>query len=444
MLHMFKARCSAGLRGRVLGKSAAARAAYKVLRSSALPTLMVVVSAAAANANVVTDWDEKGVAIIQGNAPAPPPRFGPIGALRIITVMHIAMFEAVNAIDPHYEPYQGSTKPKVDASEDAAAATAAAAVLSQMDPDTAMKTKAALDAYLSHVATGDSKERGIRLGEEVAARVLGMRANDGKDTVNAFRPITQPGVYTETMLTYGWQFADMLPFVMNSPSQFRPPPPIALTSDEWTRNYNEVKDIGEKASTKRTPRQTEDARFWLNSPPASNQPLARQIAISRNMSVVDSARFMALVAMAQMDAAIAVFDAKYHYTFWRPITAIRNGDIDDNPATERVATWQPIDVTPLHPEYPCAHCILSGAEAGAIAAILGTKDIPEVSLTSPTVPGVTHTFTNLEAFNNEVSGARIAAGFHWRFSTVVGKDMGWKIGAYTVQTSLRPLPKTRD
>jgi hypothetical protein len=358
--------------------------------------------------------------------------------------MHIAMFEAVNAIDPHYEPYQGSTKPKVDASEDAAAATAAAAVLSQMDPDTAMKTKAALDAYLSHVATGDSKERGIRLGEEVAARVLGMRANDGNDTVNAFRPITQPGVYTETMLTYGWQFADMLPFVMNSPSQFRPPPPIALTSDEWTRNYNEVKDIGEKASTKRTPRQTEDARFWLNSPPASNQPLARQIAISRNMSVVDSARFMALVAMAQMDAAIAVFDAKYHYTFWRPITAIRNGDIDDNPATERVATWQPIDVTPLHPEYPCAHCILSGAEAGAIAAILGTKDIPEVSLTSPTVPGVTHTFTNLEAFNNEVSGARIAAGFHWRFSTVVGKDMGWKIGAYTVQTSLRPLPKTRD
>jgi hypothetical protein len=262
--------------------------------------------------------------------------------------------------------------------------------------------------------------------------------------VNAFRPITQPGVYTETMLTYGWQYANMLPFVMSSSSQFRPPPPISLRSDEWTRNYNEMKDIGEKNSSKRTPRQTEDALFWLNSPPGSNQPLARQIAISKNMSVVDSARFMALVTMAQMDAAIAVFDAKYHYTFWRPITAIRNGDIDDNPATERVATWQPIDITPLHPEYPCAHCILSGAEAGAIAEILGTKDIPQVSLTSPTVPGVTHKFTNLEAFNSEVSGARIAAGFHWRFSTAVGSDMGWKIGAYTVKTSLRPLPKTRD
>jgi hypothetical protein len=404
-----------------------------------VPALIMALPAATGHANVITDWDATGVAIVQGNAPAPPPRFGPIGGVRIMAVMHLAMFEAVNAIDPQYEPYQGSTKPKVDASEEAAAAMAAATVLSQMDPENSIKTKAALDAYLSHVADGDAKGRGIKLGEEVAIRVLAMRANDGNDAVNAFRPITQPGVYTETMVTYGWQYANMLPFVMNSPSQFRPPPPIALTSDEWTRNYNEMRDVGAKNSTKRTPRQTEDALFWLNSVPGSNQPLVRQIAISKNMSVVDSARFMALVTMAQMDAAIAVFDAKYHYTFWRPITGIRNGDIDDNPATERVATWQPIDITPLHPEYPCAHCILSGATAGAIAAILGTKDIPEVSLTSPTVPGVTHKFTNLEAFNNEVSGARIAAGFHWRFSTVVGSDMGWKIGAYIVQNCMQPL-----
>jgi PAP2 superfamily len=308
-----------------------------------------------------------------------------------------------------------------------------------MHPETSAKTKAALDAYLAQVANGDDKDRGIELGKEVAVKIVELRAHDGNDSVNAFRPVTQPGVYTETMITYGWQYATMLPFAMNRPSQFRPPPPIALTGEEWTRNYNEMKDIGEKSSAKRTPRQTEDALFWLTGPPVSNQPLARQVAISKNMSVVDSARFMALVTMAQMDAAIAVFDAKYHYTFWRPITAIRNGDIDDNPATGRVATWQPIDITPLHPEYPCAHCILSGAEAGAIAAILGTKDIPGVSLTSPTAPGVTHKFTNLEAFNNEVSSARIAAGFHWRFSTVVGSDMGWKIGAYTVQNCMQPL-----
>jgi hypothetical protein len=161
--------------------------------------------------------------------------------------------------------------------------------------------------------------------------------------------------------------------------------------------------------------------------------------ISKNMSVVDSARFMALVATAQSDAYIAVFDAKYKYEFWRPITAIRNGDIDNNPATERVPSWQPIATTPMHPEYPCAHCIQSAAMAGAISALPGTEDIPEVTLTSPTAPGVTHKFTNLRAMNNEVAGARIYAGFHYRTSTVVGSDMGWKIGAYTVQTCMQPL-----
>jgi hypothetical protein len=209
------------------------------------------------------------------------------------------------------------------------------------------------------------------------------------------------------MLTAGWECVEMTPFAMKKPDQFRPPPPIALASEECAKNYNEMKDIGEKNSTKRTPRQTENARFWLTVIPLSNQPLARQLAVAKKMSVIDTARFMSLVSMAEMDALIAVFDAKYHYDFWRPITAIRNGDIDDNPATERVATWQPIDVTPLHPEYPCAHCILSGAEGGAIAAILGTEEIPEVSLTSPTAPGVTHKFTNLRDFNNEAAEARM-------------------------------------
>ena len=169
-----------------------------------------------------------------------------------------------------------------------------------------------------------------------------------------------------------------------------------------------MKDFGGKDSSKCTARQTEDARFWLTVSPGSNQPLLRQIAIKKKMSVVDAARFMALATMAQMDAAIAVFDAKYHYTFCRPVTAIRNGDIDGNPQTEREATWQPIDVTPLHPEYPCTHCIITGAAASAIAAMLGTDEILEVSLTSPTTPGVTHRYTSLHAFNDEVSEARIS------------------------------------
>ena len=400
----------------------------------------VMLIAAPASANVITDWDATGVTLIQGNAPSPPPRVGgPTGGMRIIALMHVAMFEAVNAIEPRYQPFNGDLKPKADASQDAAAASAAATVLAKLDPESAPKVKDALEKSLAGIPNGDAKDRGIKLGEESAAKVIELRLKDGNGTPNAFRPITQPGVYTETMVTAGWDFIRMTPFAMTSPDQFRPQPPVALTSEEWAKDYNEMKEIGEKNSTKRTPQQTENARFWLTVVPLSHQPLARQIVIAKNMSVLDSARFMSLVSMAATDALIAVFDAKYHYTFWRPITAIRNGDIDDNPATERVATWQPIDITPLHPEYPCAHCIVTGAVAGAITAMLGTEQIPEVVMTSPSAPGVTHKYTNVRDFNNEASEARIAAGFHWRFSTVVGSDMGWKIGANTVQNCMQPL-----
>lgn len=425
--------------------SGVVRPTRNLIRKLVVPTLLLMASGAAVHANVVTDWDEKAIEVIQGNAPAPPPSIGPIGGLRITTIMHVAIFQAVNTIDPRYEPYQGQAMPRVDASQDAAAAAAASTVLMQLlPPESKAKVAQARDAYLANIPDGDAKMLGIKLGDGVAMKLIESRANDGNDTVDGFRPVTAPGVYTQTMPIYGWKFATMRPFAMTGPAQFRPGPPIALTSEQWARDYNEMKDLGGKDSTKRTQRQTEDARFWLTVVPGSNQPLARQIAIKKNMSVVDAARFMALVTIAQMDSSIAVFDAKFHYTFWRPITAIRNGDIDGNSATERAATWQPIDITPPHPEYPCAHCIGSGAEASAIAAILGTDEIPDVALTSPTMPGVVHRFTNLHAFNEEVSEARILAGFHWRFSTVVGKDMGWKIGAYTVETCLKPLKVARQ
>jgi hypothetical protein len=171
-------------------------------------------------------------------------------------------------------------------------------------------------------------------------------------------------------------------------------------------------------------------------------PVPRQLVTAKQMSVIDSARFMALFAVALTDAYIAVFDAKYHYEFWRPITAIRNGDISGNPATERDATWQPIDNTPMHPEYPCAHCIQSGAAVAVIESLLGSADIPEVSVTSSTAPGVTHRWTNLGMFSDEIANARIWAGFHYRFSTRVGTDMGRQIGAYVVKSVMQPQPVT--
>jgi hypothetical protein len=391
---------------------------------------VMIGAAPSAFADVITDWDEKAVAIVNA--------MPPYNSQRIMGIVHVAMFDAVNSIEPRYRPYLVQLPVAPSTSKEAAAAAAAATVLASLDAKTASAVREALTVNLASIPDGQAKSDGIKLGETVAAKVLEARANDGHDAPDAYRPRTSPGVYVPTPITAASVWPDMKPFAMNSPSQFRPQPPVSLTSKEWATDYNEIKDYGSKTSTKRTPQQTETARFWLMVGPQAYHPLARQIVKAKQMSVSDSARFMTLVSLGLNDALIAVFDAKYHYNFWRPITSVRNGDIDDNPATERDATWQPIDNTPMHPEYPCAHCILSGSVAGVIKAALGSADIPEVAMTSPTAPGVTHRFTNMSAFADEVANARIWAGFHYRFSTRVGTDMGGRIGEHVVTNVLQP------
>jgi hypothetical protein len=267
---------------------------------------------------------------------------------------------------------------------------------------------------------------------------LAARANDGADAPDAYRPTTTPGIYVPTAITLSSMWPNLKPFALTSPSQFRPKPPISLESEEWATDYNELKDYGGKASAKRTAQQAETALFWT-SPLLAYQPLIRQLVTARQMNVVDSARFMALEAVGLNDAIIAVLDAKYHYNFWRPITAIRNGDIDGNPATDREATWQPIANTPMHPEYPCSHCIQSGCVAAVVNAVLGGVDIPEVVLTSPATPGVTRRWTNMTVFTEEVANARIWGGLHYRFSTRVGTQMGYEIGEYVVKHVMQPV-----
>ena len=402
------------------------------IRAWLLPAVFLMSPLAAASANVVTDWDEMAVTFIQ-------PRMVPPVAYRAMAIMHIAMFDAVNTIEPVYRPYQAQLPAPPDTSKDAAAAAAAGAVLTKLLPDAAPDIQAALTSYLAAIPESDAKSNGIKLGDAVAAKILEARANDEASAPDAYRPVTTAGVYIPTPLTVASQWPTLKPFAMTSPSQFRPKPPIALESEQWAKDYNEIKELGEKNSSKRSARQTEDARFWLMTGPRSTHPLERQIIIQKEMSVIESARFMAVIAAAEADALIAVLDAKYKYAFWRPITAIRNGDIDGNAATEREATWQPIDNTPMHPEYPCAHCIVSSALASAIEAMLDTADIPEVAMTSTTAPGVTHRWTNLRAYADEVAASRIVAGFHYRFSNVVGQDMGRQIGTYTVKTIMQPL-----
>jgi len=391
-----------------------------------------------ASANVITDWDGKAVALVM---PA-----GPLGvsqqiytAQRMMGMVHAAMFDAVNSIERRYEPYLVQLPADPTTSKEAAAAAAAATVLATIDEKTAREVTVTLATYLASIPDdGSAKADGIRLGEAVAAKVLEVRAIDGHNALDDYRPRTAPGVYVPTSITAASTWSKVKPFALTAASQFRPDPPISLSSREWATDYNEIKDYGRQSDAKRSTQQTETARFWLMVGPPAYHPFVRQLVTAKQMSVGDSARLMALAAIGLNDALIAVFDAKYHYNFWRPITAIRNGDIDGNDLTEREATWQPIDNTPMHPEYPCAHCILSGAIAGVIKTASGSEDIPEIAITSPTAPGVTHRFTNMTAFTDEVANARIWSGFHYRFSTKVGTDMGLKIGEYVVNNVMQP------
>jgi PAP2 superfamily len=399
---------------------------------------LALVSAQPARADVITEWDEKGTAFVM---PLTASWGGAQMTQRAMTMVDIAMFDAVNAIEPKYQPYISQGPAPAGASKEAAAAAAAATVLLSLvpaDSKTAADIRAQLAAYLQAIPPGEAKSGGIKIGEAAANSIVKKCEADGSNAPDAYRPKTRPGVYVPTALTVGSVWPQMKPFALNEPSQFRPAPPVALDSDEFAKSYNELREYGGKASAKRSPEQTETASFWLMVGPRAYHPLFRQICTSKALSVVDCARTMALGAMALTDAYIAVYDAKYQYDFWRPITAIRNGDTTGNPNTPRDATWQPIADTPLHPEYPCAHCILSGAVARVIELQLGGGAVPELSQTSPTMPNVTHRWTTLAAFTEEVANARIWAGFHYRFSTVVGTEMGRKIGQYVVETALLP------
>jgi hypothetical protein len=361
---------------------------------------------------------------------------------RGLAILHLAMFEAVNAIERRYTPYKLKLSAERSTSKEAAAASAGYHVLLQVYPDQKSRLDADLSKLLASISDSDAKAKGIELGRQAAQEMAAARANDGSSAPESYRYVTQPGVYVPTAIVVSSTVSGWTPWVMSSGSQFRPAPPPALQSETWTRDLNEVRDMGALKSSKRSAEQTNIARFWFLTGARSYNPVVQQMAATKRLDIVDNARLFALVAMAGMDAYIAVFDAKYHYNFWRPITAIRNADLTGNKATPRDPSWLPLGTTPMHPEYPCAHCITSGAVSavleGAIGEIAGA-----VTLTSPTAPSVTRRWTQLQDYRNEVAAARTYGGFHYRFSNLAGTDMGTKIGQLVVATQLRPVNQAK-
>jgi hypothetical protein len=380
--------------------------------------IAVAVLSGAAQAGAIVDWADATTDIATD---------GP-NTIRTMALAQNAVYEAVNAITGRYPRDRVDLGPSEGASVDAAIAAASRAVL--LHEATALKerTEAAYVRALASIPPDEARSHGIGVGERAAADVLTHHSEDlGKP--EPYRPVTTPGVYVPTTFPLGYTFPQHHPWIMKDAAQFRPGPPPPLSSELWARDYNEIKILGSVASTVRTPEQTAIARFWATALPDVHMGMVRSVAGAPGRELTRNARLYAAVTAAMNDAEIAVFEAKYHYNFWRPITAIRNGDRDGNSATERDPDWTPLIATPLHPEYPCAHCIFAATIATVVRADLGSDPIPILTSTSNTAPGVTRRWGSPEDVVKEVSEARICDGVHYRNSTEVGNRMGAQIGA---------------
>lgn len=381
--------------------------------------LALGVIAPGAHADSVSDWAVTTLTIADD---------GP-NTIRTLALAENAVYEAVNAITGRYPRDRQDLGATAGASIEAAIAAASHLVLQHEAPLLIDRTDKAYQEALQKLPANDARTLGIKVGERAATDVLSKHTNDIPQKLEPYRPLTTPGAYVTTTFPLGVSLAQHRPWILTSASQFRPGPPPALKSALWARDYNEIKQIGALDSSVRTPEQTGIALFWATALPEVHLGVVHSYANAPGREITRNARFYAAVTAALNDTEVAVFEAKYYYQFWRPITAIRNGDRDDNPATEREAGWLPLIVTPIQPEYPCAHCMIASTIATVIRIECGKDPLPPLSSTSNTAPGVTRHWTRLEDLVQEVSNARIYDGVHYRNSTEVGNRMGEQVGS---------------
>lgn len=403
--------------------------------------LCIALPMGAARADIVTDWNEKAAAVMEAEKVT-----GGYPAARSLSIMHAALFDAVNAVEKRHAPYSSTPIEAAGASADVAAHAAARRALTELYPRQKPMIDAAFDAAVSKVAEGTAKAAGGAAGDKAALALVQLRAGDGAVSPNTYRPNTAPSVYVITAAPIMPWAGAVKPLALRSVAQFRPGPPPALNSAIYARDYNETMALGSAKSLKRTDWQAETAKFWVISGVTAWNQAARGLIAAKPLPLIESARLYAQLNLALHDALLAVLEAKYEYAFWRPVTAIRSGDRDGNDATERDgndaterdAGWTPLIETPLHPEYPCAHCVADGAGGVALKSAFGTGTVPEFTLTYAAMPGVVRKYTSIQQLEDEVAMARIWGGVHFRNSNDVGNALGAKVGEYVLQNYLQP------
>jgi hypothetical protein len=373
---------------------------------------------------------------------------GPVPQIRSMAIVHVAMHDAVNGITRDYGTYLKLTHKVWGASPDAAAIAAAHRALVTLFPAQADALKVARAASLTAHNVTESNP-GIRFGEAVADAVLKRRLNDG--STQAQFPYTAPGagkpgvwepVGTAQALLPGW--GSVTPWVIRKASHFRPDGPPALDSRRYTRDFNEVKEIGSLTSTTRTAEETEIARFWLASPSAIWNGPARQFVHARQLDLSASARVFALLYLAGADASIVCWDAKYTFNFWRPMNAIHQGDADGNDRTIGDPTWTPLFPTPPHPDYLSGHSVNSSAMATALRSVFGNDPGTPIVATSSTNPGFEREWQSFSEGVEEVIDARIFSGIHYRTADEEGARVGREVARYVIDHALRPGPDRKE
>ena len=439
------------------------------IRVFTLSLLLVGGWSLAVSADAVTDWNANAgeAALAAGLSPDNEP----FHESRMYAMMHIAIHDALNAINRRSRPYGFDSQAPAGASPDAAVAAAAREVLvtlinEPLNPDFLAAFRAAgIDSVeadytvaLAAIPDGIAKTQGIDVGHAAATAILALRSNDGSDTLlidTAYPEGTVPG---EWRFTPGFPFAfapgwaEVTPFVLKDADQYRPGPPYKLTSKKYAADVNEVKSLGGDGvitPSARIPEQTEIALFWIESSPLSWNRIARTVSASEGLDLWENARLFGLLNMAMADGYIGTVETKFHYNYWRPVTAIRLADTDGNPNTDADPTWTPLDPTPPIPDYDSGHSVEGGAAANVLKRFFKDDDLSFTACSlSSQLPAekrcggaseVRRSFTSFTQAAAENGVSRIYVGYHFRNAVNEGIKHGRKIADRAVSHFLKPV-----
>lgn len=394
---------------------------------------------------LLLEWSTPIVNAIQSSTASP------CLASRNLAILHIAAFNAVNATDPTYEFYAFEETPGGEIDAVCAAISAIAYASNILFPSHQASFRSLLNkqyAKLREMVPLETWIQSREFGESVAKKLIDLRSDDGSTSSITYIPKDEIGKWKRTPLHFRppelSHWPNTRPFAIESASQFRLPPPPGLESPEYTQALEEVREIGAADSRTRTPEQTEIAQFWscfsYTSTPAGHwYEIATSTARNKKLSLIETARLLALANIAMADAGIACWDTKYFYESWRPIQAIQGADKDGNPSTERDTRWDSLLEAPPHPEYVSGHGAFSGAGGKIVELFFDAASGYSFSTTSSALPGVERRFASFAACVAEICDSRLYGGIHFRYSNDLGRELGEQVAAFVFASQLQPL-----